>query len=195
VTPVLLVELNRGELHQIEAPSEFATSEAFSLELRNHGESVHVHVHRDDDLSAVTTVDADGNLYVEGETTRSVPVEVSAADSPVTGTLEIATGYGSERASVRVTVETRETGPDVEVDDTLSQPSGSDSSSDSESALLSDLIAALPGRRIVPVFAVGVVATALAVWVAGTIDSPVVFIGAGVVVGAVIAALVSLFAE
>ncbi|MFB6102632.1 MAG: hypothetical protein ABEJ73_08715 [Haloplanus sp.] len=191
MTPVLLVELNRGELHDVEAPAEFATSEQFSVELRNHGEAVHVHVRADDALSAVARIDADGNLYVERETTRSVPVTVSAVDEPVTGTLEIATGYGAERRTVEVTVEPESDGGDVDVDETLSRPPESERDTGGPS-LGERLAGALPGRRTIPVLVLGAVAIAVAAAVANAVRSPPVLVGAGVVVGAVLVALVVL---
>ncbi|AZH25496.1 DUF7524 family protein [Haloplanus aerogenes] len=191
MTPVLLVELNRGELHSVEAPAEFATSEPFSVELRNHGEAVHVHVRADDALAAVARIDTDGNLYVERETTQSVPVGVEDVDSPVTGTLEIATGYGAEKRTVEVTVEPQSDGQSVDVDETLSRPK--QPNRDTDTTPLSERFAgALPGRRVIPVLVLGAVAIAVAAAVANAVRSPPVLVGAGVVVGAVLVALVAL---
>ncbi|WP_251330917.1 DUF7524 family protein [Haloplanus pelagicus] len=192
MTPVLLVELNRGELHEVEAPAEFATGEPFSVELRNHGEAVHVHVHADDALSAVARVDADGNVFVERETTRSVPVGVSDVAEPVTGTLEIATGYGSESRTVEVTVEPADEGRDVDVDETLSRPPESERTTES-TPLTRQLASVLPGRRSLPVLFLGLVAIGIAASVANAVDSPLVLVGAGVVVGAVVVSLVVIF--
>ncbi len=189
---MLLVELNRGELHDVEAPAEFATAEPFSVELRNHGEAVHVHVRADDALSAVARIDADGNLFVERETTRSVPVGVSEVDAPVTGTLEIATGYGAESRTVEVTVEPADDGGSVDVDETLSRPAESDSTPD-RTPLRRRVAGALPGRRALPVLLLGLLAIGVAAAVANAVDSPLVLLGAGVVVGAVLVALVVLF--
>jgi hypothetical protein len=192
VTPVLLVELNRGELHEVEAPTEFATAEAFSVELRNHGEAVHVHVRADDALSAAARIDADGNLFVESESTRSVPVTVRPGDEPITGTLEIASGYGAERSTVEVTVEPASTGESVDVDQTLSSPPTPDAESTGPPPT-ERLANALPGRRAVSVLVLGAVAVAVAAAVANAAPSPPVLVGAGVVVGAVLVALVVLF--
>jgi hypothetical protein len=188
----LLVELNRGSLHDVEATAEFATSEPFSIELRNHGEAVHVHVRADDALSAAARIDADGNLFVERETTRSVPVGVSDVGAPITGTLEITTGYGAQSQSVEVTVESDDDGGAVDVDETLSRPPEPDRSraTPSPSRRLTN---ALPGWRTVPILLLGLVAVGVAVAVANSITSPPVLVGAGVVVGAVIVALVALF--
>jgi hypothetical protein len=192
VTPVLLVELNRGELHDVEAPAEFATSEPFSVELRNHGEAVHVHVRADDALSAVARIEADGNLFVERDTTRSVPVGVGTVDSPVTGTLEIATGYGSEKSTVEVTVEPADDGGSVDVDETLSRPPEPEGET-APTPLSRRLAGSLPGRRVIPVLLLGLLAVGVAAAVANAVRSPLVLVGAGVVVGAVLVAIVVLF--
>jgi len=192
VTPVLLVELNRGELHDVEAPASFATDEPFSVELRNHGEAVHVHVRADDDLAAAARVDVDGNLFVERETTQSVPVGVGPVDEPVTGLLEIATGYGSETRTVEVTVEPPDVDDPVDVDETLSRPP--EPVSESDTTPLGERIAGvLPGRSAAPVVLLGLVALGVAAAVANAVRDPAVLVGAGVVVGAVLVALVVVF--
>lgn len=188
---MLLVDLNRGELHDVDAPATFATDEAFSVELRNHGEPVHVHVRADDSLSAVARIDADGNLYVERETTRSVPVGVDAVDAPVAGALEIATGYGSERHAIEVTVEPAGDGGAVDVDETLSRPPKADRRPSSPPG--DRLASAVPSRRSLAVVLLAVSALAVAGGVAYTVRRPPVLIGAGVVGGAVLVALAVLF--
>ncbi|WP_299332125.1 DUF7524 family protein [Haloplanus sp.] len=191
MTPVLLVELNRGALHEVEVPAEFAIGEPFSVELRNHGESVHVHVRADEALSAVARIDTDGNLFVERETTQSVPVGVERVDSPVTGTLEISTGYGAEQRTVEVTVEPGGDDDAVDVDETLSRPPDSD---DAGSPPLSERVSlGVPSRRSLALLGVGAVAVAVAAAVTTAVRSPAVLVGAGVVVGAVLVALVAVF--
>jgi hypothetical protein len=192
VTPVLLVELNRGALHEVEVPAEFAIGEPFSVELRNHGESVHVHVRADEALSAVARIDTDGNLFVKRETTQSVPVGVERVDSPVTGTLEISTGYGAEQRTVEVTVEPGGDDDAVDVDETLSRPPDSDD--DAGPPPLSERISlGVPSRRGLALLGVGAVAVAVAAAVTTVVRSPAVLVGAGVVVGAVLVALVAVF--
>jgi hypothetical protein len=192
VTPVLLVELNRGALHEVEAPAEFATAETFSVELRNHGEAVHVHVRADDDLSSAASIDADGNLYVERETTRSVPVTVHPVDEPVTGTLEVASGYGAERSTVEVTVEPTSDGESVDVDETLSRPPRAEREAPTTPPT-ERLARLVPGRRALSVLVLGALAVVVAAGVANAVRSPPVLVGAGVVVGAVLVSLVALF--
>jgi len=191
VTPVLLVELNRGKLHTVEAPAEFAIDEPFSVELRNHGEAVHVHVRADEALSAVARIDSDGNVFVENDTTHSVPVTVEDVDSPVTGTLEIATGYGAEKQAIEVTVEPQSNEQSVDIDETLSTPQRDDGGSQSP-PLGDQLSAVLPSRGALPVILLGLVALAVAAGVANAVRSPAVLVGAGVVVGAVLVAMVAL---
>lgn len=193
MTPVLLVELNRGNIHEVEVPESFAASGPFSVELRNHGEPVHVHLHPDDALSTVARLNSDGNLYVDGESTLSVTVGVDTVESPVSGRLEISTGYGAERRSVGVTVEPETKRPAVDVDDNLSRPQREES----ESTPLGERLArgtarVLPGRRTIPVLVLGALAIGIAYYVVTTVSSPPVFLGAGVVVGAVLVALAAL---
>ncbi|SDZ81846.1 hypothetical protein SAMN04488065_0548 [Haloplanus vescus] len=191
MTPVLLVELNRGALHTVEAPAEFTIDRSFSLELRNHGEAVHAHVHADDALSAVARVDSDGNIFVEQGATHSVPIGVESVDSPVTGTLQIATGYGSETVEIEVTVEPETDDQSVDVDETLSTPQTEDTGP-SKPPLTDRLAGVLPSRRTLPVLGLGLLAIAVAISVANAVQTPAVLIGAGVVVGAVLVALVAL---
>lgn len=191
MTPVLLVELNRGTLHTIEAPAEFAIDQSFSLELRNHGQAVHTHVHADDALSAVARIDSDGNVFVEQDTTHSVPVGVESVDSAVTGMLQISTGYGAETTEIQVTIEPESEPQSVDVDETLSTPQH-DNAESSSPPLAERLGGVLPSRQTLPVLGLGLVAIAVAVAVANVVQSPAVLVGAGVVVGAVLVALVSL---
>jgi hypothetical protein len=191
VTPVLLVELNRGALHTIEAPAEFAIDQSFSLELRNHGQAVHTHVHADDALSAVARIDSDGNVFVEQDTTHSVPVGVESVDAPVTGTLQISTGYGAETTEIEVTIEPESDTQSVDVDETLSTPQHDDTGSSSP-PLSERLGGGLPSRGTLSVVGLGLLAVAVALAVANAVQSPAVLVGAGVVVGAVLVALVAL---
>ncbi|WP_248897066.1 DUF7524 family protein [Haloplanus halobius] len=192
MTPVLLVELNRGELHNVEAPAEFSTSEAFSVELRNHGEAVHVHLRADDPLSAVARIDSDGNVFVEHGTTQSVPVSVGDVGSPVTGSLEISTGYGAEGQSIAVTVEPESEENEVDVDETLSRPPNADQNT--ETVPIGERFETLiPSRRTASLVLLGILAIAVAAAVASAVQSTAVLIGTGVVVGAVLAALVMAF--
>ncbi|WP_380675987.1 DUF7524 family protein [Salinigranum sp. GCM10025319] len=119
----LPVDLNRERLHAVEAPVEFATDGSFRVELSNHGEGVHVHLHLDDDLSAVARIE-NGNVFVAGDTATTVDVAVDdPPTSPITGKLKVSTGYGAETTYVDVTVEPfEEQTRQVAVDESLSKP-------------------------------------------------------------------------
>jgi hypothetical protein len=181
------VELNRERLHSVEAPPEFTTDGSFRVELSNHGEGAHVHLHLDDDLSAVARLD-DANVFVAGDTTTTVDVGVDGASSTVTGRLQVSTGYGAESTYVDVTVDPGEPEPRrVAVDESLSKPPQQEPSK----PVLSRALDALPGSDALSFVAfvlVAVLVAAAAVVFVG--NSPALLLGVGVVLGGAIAALV-----
>lgn len=180
--PTLSVDLNGEHLHDVEVRDRMTVSEPFEIELLNHGEAVHVHLHLDDALSRVARLDA-GNHYVEAGRTLAVGVETASVDEPVSGRLKIVTGYGAETAYVEVTVapDGEEKAP-VEVDESLAKPqprrgrTASDARGRSDPEPLSSRGPLLAGAAALLVL--------LAVVVGFLIDSPLVFLGAGVLVGA-----------
>jgi hypothetical protein len=185
----LPVELNRGRLHALEAPVEFATDGSFRVELSNHGEGVHVHLHLDDDLSTVARID-NGNVFVAGDTTTRVDVVVDGdPTNPVTGKLKVSTGYGAENTYVDVTVEPVEEQPrQVPVDESLSKPPQREPAE----PFLARLLGALPGPNALPfvLFVLLAVVIAIAAVVVVGATSPAVLVGVGVVLGGAVAALV-----
>lgn len=121
MTDTLVAEINRTRLHSLEVPESFETAGSFAVELRNRGESIHVHLHLDDALSEVAGLQA-SNHYVQEDSSRRVLVEIDAPEEEtVTGRLKIVTAYGAETRYVTVTVDTT-TPNDVEVDPDLSKP-------------------------------------------------------------------------
>ena len=98
----LLVELNGGSVHAIEAPETFTASRPFHLELRNEGGAVHIHVHLSDGLARAARIE-EANHYVGGDETVRVPVG-TLPECTATGYLEIVSGYGAERERVEVTI-------------------------------------------------------------------------------------------
>ena len=185
----LPVELNRGRLHAIEAPAEFTTDGSFHVDLSNHGEGVHVHVHLDDDLSAVAAID-DANVFVAGDTTTTVDVVVDRAPSTATtGRLQVSTGYGAETTYVDVTVEpTEEPTREVAVDESLSKPKPKPQ----QQSLLTTVLGGLPGPDALPfvLFVLLAVVVALVTVFLVGVNSPAVLVGVGVVLGGAVAALV-----
>lgn len=101
----LVVHLNRADHHSVEPETDVLESTgSFVLRLVNHGEGCHVHCSLDGDLVRAGRLGED-NPYVEADSTTEVPVEIRTDRRPVTGRLEIATGYGQESRTVDVTIE------------------------------------------------------------------------------------------
>lgn len=118
----LTVHLNRGDIHAIEAPASFASSDSFIIELDNHGEASHVHLRLDEALSGVASLPA-SNHYVRPGAVARVPVSVDDT-GPVGGILTVATAYGSESEGIEVTVEPTAGRERVEIDESLVERSG-----------------------------------------------------------------------
>ena len=117
----LPVHLNRTDIHSLEVPNEFDATGSFDVQLVNHGEALHVHLHLDDSLSSVASLDAT-NHHVRAETDRLVRVTVDG-DGPVRGKLKVVTGYGAETRYIDIFVPEGGTENEpVIVDDALSKP-------------------------------------------------------------------------
>ena len=116
-----MAHINRTAIHSLEVPESFDTEGSFVVELRNEGEATHVHLHLDDVLSEVASLDA-GNHYVAGDSSREVRVQVSPGGEPIRGKLKVVTAYGAETRYVDVSVEPTRKGS-VAVDPGLSKPS------------------------------------------------------------------------
>lgn len=120
--PSLPIDLNRARLHDVAVPASFEVQGHFEVELRNHGEAVHVHLHLDDELSRIAALD-DVNHYVAAGDALSVPVAVRRIDEGVTGRLKVVTGYGAETAHVALTIQPGAPRKSrVEVDESLAKP-------------------------------------------------------------------------
>ncbi|WP_336339593.1 DUF7524 family protein [Haloarcula brevis] len=117
----LPVHLNRTDIHSLEVPTEFDATGSFDVQLHNHGEALHVHLHLDDALSSVASLDAT-NHHVRAETDRLVRVTVHG-DGPVRGKLKVVTAYGAQTRYVDVHIPEGGTDNDpVIVDEELSKP-------------------------------------------------------------------------
>lgn len=119
----LTVHLNRDEPREV-APEAavLETDRSFVLEFVNHGGPIHVHLHLDDALAAVADPGAT-QVYVEADERRGVELSIPPGHPPAKGFVEIVTGYGKEKARVNVTVtdQRKDGGPDVAVDQSLSE--------------------------------------------------------------------------
>jgi hypothetical protein len=120
-TDRLLVAVNRTGVRSLEVPGSVTVDRSFTVDLRNHGEACHVHLHLDDALSRVARLGT-ANHHVPGGSRRPVPIHVSEPDShePVQGRLKVAIGYGQETRFVDVTVDVDEP---VDIDPDLATPS------------------------------------------------------------------------
>lgn len=120
-TDRLLVEVNRDGARSLEVPDSVTVDRSFTVDLRNHGEACHVHLHLDDALSRVARLDT-ANHHVPGGSRRPVPVHVSEPDSyePVRGQLKVSIGFGQETRFIDVTVDVDEP---VDIDPDLASPS------------------------------------------------------------------------
>jgi hypothetical protein len=119
----LSVELNGDAVHSIGAPGRFETTGPFAVALENAGRSTHVHLHFDDDLDRVVSVD-ETNHFVDDESTRHVHVSVGDVTEPVRGKLKIVTGYGSQTRYVDVRIDPPEdtVSEEVAVDEAFAKP-------------------------------------------------------------------------
>jgi len=119
----LSVELNGDAVHSIGAPDRFEATGPFAVALENEGRSTHVHLHFDDDLDRVVSVD-ETNHFVDDGATGHVHVSVADVTEPVRGKLKIVTGYGSETRYVNVRIDPPEdtVSKEVAVDEAFAKP-------------------------------------------------------------------------
>jgi len=182
VTDELPVHISREELHTLEVPESFEASEPFDVRLINHGESLHIHLHLDDPLSEVASIDA-GNHYVERESQRFVRVHVDTDrldGEPHRGKLKVASAYGAETRWVDVrVVEPEEAEETVEVDESLAQPQRAPAESESSP---------VPAPQLL-VFGLGVLALVVALVAALVLQETIVLLGSLIVLGGVLVAL------
>lgn len=184
------VHVNRGTADALEAGRErLETNDPFTILLQGHETPAHVHCRLDGALERIASVDG-SNHYVEPNAVTAVPVAVDAdgIDQPVTGRLEVVTGYGSESVSIAVTVVPGP--PNVDIDESLAEPARSEP----EPTVLERAVDRFTAvGRLDPstlgVLGLGVVAIAVAVATTATIGGPVAMAGGGIVVLGVVVAL------
>lgn len=195
MSETLPVYVNRASLHSLEVPERFETDGSFDVQLINHGEPIHVHLHLDDRLSDIASVDAP-NHHVDRESQRPVRVNVHRPGS-VFGKLKIVTSYGAETRYVDIDlVEPSEPEETVQVDESLSkpQPESGEQSTAEDGGMAGSRGATERDRRL-PVLALGAVTVVLALGAAAVIDGTLPWLVALFVVVAVAAATLLLLAE
>lgn len=100
VAKALTVHLNRHGPDSIEpAVHTFSTEGPFQIRLENHGRQSHIHLHLDDDLAAIASLEEVNPYVPTGQTTVWVDVDEATSGE---GELEIATGYGAASESVTI---------------------------------------------------------------------------------------------
>jgi energy-converting hydrogenase Eha subunit A len=180
------VHVNRDDLHDVAVPNSFETTGSFTIELVNHGEPLHVHLHLDDALSQVAELEA-GNHYVEAERTRQVRVEASPKGS-VRGKLKVVAAYGATTRYVDVIIsEPEETEDSVQVDESLGKPQPRDEPRN-ESRNQS-----LAVRPEIAVLALGAAAILVAILAVLVLQSTIVALGALAVLTGVLVAMYLLY--
>ena len=176
------VHVNRDGLHTLSVPPSVEVHGPFDVRLVNHGEPLHVHLHLDDGLARVGSLDAT-NHYVEEDTTRVARVDVDESalgPEQIRGKLKVASGYGAETRWIDVDlVEEPEVDRSVTVDESLSKPAPEPEEPDQ----------GLLGRPAVPVVALGVVALVVALVAIVFLSDVLVLAGALVVLVGVLVAL------
>lgn len=186
MTDELLVHLNRDELHELEVPTSFEATGPFAVRLVNHGKAVHVHLHLDDELSRVASLDA-GNHYVEGNDQRSVLIDIDPDridGDELLGKLKVASAYGAKTRWIDIEVsEPEDDGDGVEVDESLAQPQHREQ----QPSLLD--------HPEIPVLIVGAIALLVAALTAVLLDDMRILGGSLVVLGGVVLALFFLLQE
>lgn len=184
----LSIDLSRESLHGIEARSAFAVDGPFVVDLVNHGEAVHVHLHLDDALSQVASIGTN-NHFLPASGEKQLAIDVTPKTHEVSGQLKIVSGHGSDSTYVTLTVEANETAGDrIPVDERLSKPKPKPTKTrrSSPNIGLSDRLGGISPILL----GFGVVAVGLALWLALWIGGAIVFAGAIVVLAGVLGAIV-----
>lgn len=159
----LTVYINADGTNSVSAEQPtFETAGPFDVVLVNEGTPAHVHVRLDDALSRGARLEAT-NHYLDADSSRVVHVRTLDGERPVTGTLEVVTGYGAESAAVEVTLnDPHADNPPVEVDESLAEPQ---STPDGGGVSLRDVETLVP----VGVVSVGLLVTVVAFLTVGDI--------------------------
>ncbi|QSG15401.1 DUF7524 family protein [Halapricum desulfuricans] len=191
MTDTLPVHVNRDQLHGLEVPNEVEVSGSFDVVLQNHGESVHVHLHLDDDLSDIATLSAN-NHHVASDSTRRITVDVSGS-GPVRGKLKVATAYGATTRYVDVILTEPEPEPrDVAVDESLSKPQPRSTPTRTRDRSVDAFDISI--RPEIAVLVLGAVALAVAIAATLLFENTVVLLGSFVVLAGVLVAIYLLVA-
>jgi len=99
--PGLTVSLNRSGLNTVETDRKRVQSaDDVVVSLENHGKPTHIHLHLDDDLAALGTIE-DPHWFVPRGERREVPLQLTEGATG-DGRLEITAGYGQAQTTVTI---------------------------------------------------------------------------------------------
>ena len=186
------MHVNREELHAVEVPGTFEADGSFDIALVNHGQSVHVHLHLDDSLSAIASLEA-SNHFVDGDATRPVTVVVDG-EGAATGKLKIVSAYGATTRYVDVTITApEETDDPVEVDESLAEPQPQSPPAEESSSL--DSLSEDTGSPELLVLGLGALALVVAAVAVLVVDTLAIQLGALAVLAGVMAAIYLVVAD
>ncbi|MEF8881716.1 MAG: hypothetical protein V5A34_04220 [Halapricum sp.] len=186
MTETLPVHVNRSELHGLDVPNAVEVTGPFDVVLQNHGESVHVHLHLDDALSEVASLEAN-NHHVESESMRRVHVDVKGT-GPIRGKLKVVTAYGATTRYVDVVLEQPpEEKQEVTVDESLSRPQPQETPAQNRPTQSSGL--GLAERPELLVLVLGGLALVIALIAAVVLDNTAVLLGSLAVLAGVLVAI------
>lgn len=179
----LAVHVNGDGVNTLKLPDSFESSESFDVRLVNHGEATHVHLHLDDALSDLATVEAP-NHHVARNSERRVRVTLTE-DGATRGSLKVVTAYGATTRYVDVKLTEPETTTEpVEVSEKLAKPQPRPTSESTGVDI-----------PFLPVVAVGSVAVVLAVGAAAVVQELAVVVAAAVVALVAVVAIVVAWAN
>ena len=179
----ITVHVNRGSANTLESEADsLETDGPVRLVLRGHERPAHVHCRLVGDVDRVATVPR-SNYYIGPDDITPVPISVDgeAIDEPLEGRLEVVTGYGSESVTIDLTL--LPPPPEVEIDETLTQPNRARSDPDAVDRALEVARGVGLDSTTLGVLGLAVFALAVAVLTAATVGSFVALLGL-VIVGA-----------
>ncbi len=105
--PGLTVYLNRDGLNTVETDqTAVRATRSINIVFENHGKPTHVHLHLDDDLATLGTIEEPHWFVPKGEWREADLKLMDSAEG--SGRLEITAGYGQEQSTVDIEVEPSE---------------------------------------------------------------------------------------
>ncbi|MFW6436412.1 MAG: DUF7524 family protein [Halococcoides sp.] len=122
MSDTLPVHVSRERLHGLGVPDAIEVSGPFEIDLHNHGEGVHLHVHLEGALADVASLPA-ANHYLDAGDRRVLTVELPEPTHSIRGKLKVVSAHGATTRYVDVVVRPPAATTDtVRVDESLATP-------------------------------------------------------------------------